>query len=153
MLWRPDTCECEIEILDNSYWSNPSGQNGRFIKRCPAHPDAGIADILTENRGKNTAWSKIIEAVAPDIAINLTFTYDKGRNLSVGFETITLPADKKAQIEVLLGSPLTAMYIGNERKAQMVTGFGAVIKQGIESNSKVQQELDKTFGVNTVKIL
>ena len=69
-LWRPDTCECEMEYE----WDDAVDQNSRVHtisevkKSCPAH--AGLVGkvkiynvVMDENKRKNIIFGKILENI------------------------------------------------------------------------------------------
>ncbi len=56
--WRPDTCNCELEFTDGN---NLEG-TCKFLKKCNIHALDSMATVIEENRGKNRAVAKLMEA-------------------------------------------------------------------------------------------
>ena len=152
MIWRPDTCDCELEILD-TYWDNPSEQNCRVIKRCPAHSSHSNLPsvVLRENRAKNSALNVAMTTVAPDTLISFKYDFDAARKLSISFETVTLAADKKALLELMLGGKLEFMNLNDEIKNKLALGLGAIFTPSSAYKTKVEQELGKS-GLSGVEV-
>jgi len=105
--WKPDTCECEIEVID---WDTAQG---RTIKTCSAHQglidDAHMAVVyLGENKVKNLALEQIKKAVPklddPSIEIPYVFEDTVGKARSISFELPTLTSKEKADAETAIAT-------------------------------------------------
>lgn len=69
-LWRPDTCDCQIEYSWDDQTSDQDRQHtlSRVVVSCPEHQGLTAQQVydsvLTENRAKNAGVSKITEALS-----------------------------------------------------------------------------------------
>lgn len=92
-LWHPDTCGCAIQDYHTP--------NAVFVKRCARHSSAAVADVLTENRKKNTT-------VAPLLDNNIPFDayFDDKGNLVVSTPdpAAAAPLIKDPSITIALAS-------------------------------------------------
>lgn len=78
-IWRPDTCDCEIEFeFDDSVPAENRVHTGsRVIKACPLHPQTEFTNchdhyshVTDQNRRKNILLGKMLEA-HPELAKTL----------------------------------------------------------------------------------
>ena len=98
MIWKPDTCECELEY---------NGQNSpanfvRAIKLCPFHKEIEHPIVLGENQTKNKAMSELgkIPALTSKILdengqmvdvldrTKVRWSYDANRELQIELPTL-----------------------------------------------------------------
>jgi len=56
--WGLDTCFCVIEYTDG----DRPVETGKFLNKCNVHADDTLLTVIEENRGKNRAMAKLIEA-------------------------------------------------------------------------------------------
>lgn len=57
--WRLDTCDCEF-IFENEDADNL--ESYKFLKKCNIHANDTTMTVIEENRGKNRAVAKLMEA-------------------------------------------------------------------------------------------
>ena len=79
MIWKPDTCGCELEYDGG----NDPAKLTRVIRRCPDH--ASPEDAYTDNVLKNQAVCKVAEVLAGKgvTAEELAWAFDGARKVAV----------------------------------------------------------------------
>lgn len=75
--WTPDTDDCQIEISDDP---RTKGEIIGFVSKKESKVHATPADVLAENRLKNSVWTEVLRvtekcvwSIAPDRAVVVTF--------------------------------------------------------------------------------
>ena len=53
--WSPDTCGCVVDLMYDE--TDPTFERATLVTTCPKHAGKSGADIVLENRQKNTAAS------------------------------------------------------------------------------------------------
>ena len=102
-IWKPDTCDCEIE-QQWDYSTSPANLTVSDIKKhCKSHITSEHTDIVSENQTKNKSLNKVVEFL-PQLNIrDITWSFDISRTL-----VITLPnsisTSQKNTIITLLAS-------------------------------------------------
>lgn len=157
MRWRPLTCECELEIVDNEYWTNPGPANCHILKLCGTHLALALEDVPAAVRWDNmlpsAARVAATKAVIPDIMTNFRYSYDDDRNIEVSFETISLTSQQKAMAELFLNNSLDGADLDDFKKGRIQTAFGVNFESKPKNKAKVQTECDKSIGKNRVKVV
>ena len=77
--WFPDTCGCELDYVWDDAKPDAEGQVV-LDKACPAHAGKQGADVLAENRRKNTAIAQVAQALGVEPA-DIGWEWGAKRNL------------------------------------------------------------------------
>lgn len=78
--WGLDTCSCIIEYTDG----DRPVETGKFLNKCNIHADDTLLTVIEENRGKNRAMAKLIEAGIDYTQVEVEFLKKgRGRRLCI----------------------------------------------------------------------